>query len=73
MQQTLQARLNGLATFIGITGLSVVLVILVVPIARYFTGNTKEAIGMKQFKAGPTSASQAVDGVIKIVTVVVRQ
>ncbi|KAK9715797.1 hypothetical protein RND81_06G190300 [Saponaria officinalis] len=67
----LQVRLNGLATFIGIAGLSVALVVLVVLIARYFTGNTKEAIGMKQFKAGTTTASQAVDGVIKIVTVAV--
>ncbi|KAL9224728.1 hypothetical protein vseg_000737 [Gypsophila vaccaria] len=67
----LQVRLNGLATFIGITGLSVALVVLIVLIARYFTGNTKEAIGMPQFKAGETSASKAVDGVIKIVTVAV--
>ncbi|KAK9697194.1 hypothetical protein RND81_08G020600 [Saponaria officinalis] len=67
----LQVRLNGLATFIGIAGLSVAFIVLVVLLTRYFTGHTKETVGMPQFKKGVTSTSHAVDGVIKIVTVAV--
>ncbi|XP_074284818.1 calcium-transporting ATPase 8, plasma membrane-type-like isoform X4 [Silene latifolia] len=67
----LQVRLNGLATFVGITGLSVASVVLVVLLVRYFTGNTKETVEMPQFKAGVTSVSRAVDGVIKIITIAV--
>lgn len=67
----LQVRLNGLATFIGIAGLTVAFVVLVVLLVRYFTGHTEDANGIPQFKAGKTSASHAIDGVIKIVTVAV--
>ncbi|XP_074280695.1 calcium-transporting ATPase 10, plasma membrane-type-like [Silene latifolia] len=67
----LQVRLNGLATFIGIAGLSVAFVVLVVLLTRYFTGHTKETVAMPRFKAGKTSFSHAIDGVIKIVTVAV--
>lgn len=67
----LQVRLNGLATFIGIAGLTVAFVVLVVLIARYFTGHTENPDGSPQFKAGKTSASHAIDGVIKIFTVAV--
>ncbi|KAL3743975.1 hypothetical protein ACJRO7_013258 [Eucalyptus globulus] len=67
----LQVRLNGVATFIGIVGLSVAVAVLVVLLARYFTGHTKNSDGTVQFKAGETSGSDAVDGAIKIITVAV--
>ncbi|KAH9805642.1 calcium-transporting ATPase 8 plasma membrane-type [Citrus sinensis] len=67
----LQVRLNGVATFIGIVGLTVALIVLVVLLARFFTGHTKNAYGTIQFKAGKTKVSDAVDGAIKILTVAV--
>lgn len=67
----LQVRLNGLATFIGIAGLSVAFLVLVVLLARYFTGHTRNTDGTPQFTPGKTSINRAIDGVIKIVTVAV--
>ncbi|KAL6331936.1 hypothetical protein AAG906_020285 [Vitis piasezkii] len=67
----LQVRLNGVATFIGIVGLLVALVVLVVLLARYFTGQTTNSDGSKQFIPGRTGVGDAVDGAIKIVTVAV--
>lgn len=67
----LQVRLNGVATFIGIVGLTVALIVLVVLLARFFTGHTKTADGRIQFIAGKTKVSDAVDGAIKILTVAV--
>ncbi|KAK6942036.1 hypothetical protein RJ641_027413 [Dillenia turbinata] len=67
----LQVRLNGIATFIGIVGLSVALVVLVVLLIRFFTGNTTNPDGSVQFKAGKTKVGTAIDGAIKIVTVAV--
>lgn len=40
-------------------------------VRRYFTGHSKNADGTVQFVKGRTSVSDAVDGVIKIVTVAV--
>ncbi|GAU40189.1 hypothetical protein TSUD_374970 [Trifolium subterraneum] len=67
----LQVRLNGVATFIGIVGLSVAVVVLIVLLARYFSGHTKNADGTQQFTAGKTKVGHAVDGAIKIITVAV--
>ncbi|XP_048227667.1 calcium-transporting ATPase 10, plasma membrane-type isoform X2 [Ricinus communis] len=67
----LQVRLNGVATFIGIVGLTVAFLVLIVLIVRFFTGHTKNADGSRQFTAGKTSVGDAVDGAIKILTVAV--
>ncbi|XAR63756.1 Calcium-transporting ATPase [Bertholletia excelsa] len=67
----LQVRLNGVATFIGIVGLSVALVVLIVLLTRYFTGHTKGPNGSAQFIAGKTKFSNALDEAIKIFTVAV--
>ncbi|GAB2268483.1 Calcium-transporting ATPase 9, plasma membrane-type [Dionaea muscipula] len=67
----LQVRLNGVATFIGMVGLFVAISVLAVLLVRYFTGNTKDEDGSVQFIRGQTSISQAVDGVIEIVTIAV--
>ncbi|KAL0414964.1 UNVERIFIED_CONTAM: Calcium-transporting ATPase 9, plasma membrane-type [Sesamum latifolium] len=65
---TMLVRLNGVATFIGIVGLSVALLVLVVLLARYFTGTSRNADGSVQFVRGTTSVSKTVDGVIHIIT-----
>ncbi|KAL6888430.1 hypothetical protein ACP4OV_009456 [Aristida adscensionis] len=67
----LQVRLNGVATFIGIVGLSVAAVVLVVLFARYFTGHTTDSNGTVQFVKGKTSVKNAIFGSIKILTVAV--
>ncbi|KAE9616341.1 putative calcium-transporting ATPase [Lupinus albus] len=67
----LQVRLNGVATFIGVVGLSVAVLVLAVLLGRFFSGNTKDLDGNTQFTAGKTSISDAVDGVIKIFTMAV--
>lgn len=67
----LQVRLNGVATFIGIIGLTVALLVLVVLLVRYFTGTTTDANGKSQFTAGKTSIGDAINDVIKVITVAV--
>ncbi|CAJ1941743.1 unnamed protein product [Sphenostylis stenocarpa] len=67
----LQVRLNGLATLIGIIGLSVAIIVLIVLLARYFSGHTRNSDGSVQFIAGKTKVGNAIDGVIKVFTVAV--
>ncbi|WOL13466.1 calcium-transporting ATPase 10, plasma membrane-type-like isoform X2 [Canna indica] len=67
----LQVRLNGLATFIGIVGLTVAVIVLIVLLVRYFIGHTKNPDGSVQFINGKTSAKVAINGAIKILTVAV--
>ncbi|XP_012080805.1 calcium-transporting ATPase 10, plasma membrane-type isoform X1 [Jatropha curcas] len=67
----LQVRLNGVATFIGVVGLAVALIVFIVLLVRFFTGHSKNPNGSRQFTAGKTSIGDAVDGVIKILTVAV--
>ncbi|KAG8058243.1 hypothetical protein GUJ93_ZPchr0002g25593 [Zizania palustris] len=67
----LQVRLNGVATFIGIMGLAVAAMVLVVLIARYFTGHTMNPDGSVQFVKGQTSVKSTIFGTIKILTVAV--
>lgn len=67
----LQVRLNGVATFIGIVGLSVAVLVLAVLLARYFSGHSRNTDGTKQFIPGKTKAGHAIDGAIKIITVAV--
>ncbi|XP_017247687.1 calcium-transporting ATPase 9, plasma membrane-type isoform X2 [Daucus carota subsp. sativus] len=67
----LQVRLNGVATFIGIVGLMVAVSVLVVLLARYFTGHSEDEEGNQEYFPGKTKASDAIDGAIKIFTVAV--
>ncbi|KAL6194539.1 hypothetical protein ACLB2K_035621 [Fragaria x ananassa] len=67
----LQVRLNGVATFIGIVGLTVAFLVLIVLLVRYFTGHTLNADGTPQFVSGKTKFGKAIDGAIKIVTIAV--
>ncbi|KAL0726682.1 hypothetical protein Bca4012_022775 [Brassica carinata] len=67
----LQVRLNGVATFIGIVGLTVAGVVLFVLVVRYFTGHTKDANGAPQFVGGTTKFDHVLDDLVKIITVAV--
>ncbi|KAJ0984186.1 hypothetical protein J5N97_002542 [Dioscorea zingiberensis] len=67
----LQVRLNGVATFIGIVGLAVAVLVLIVLLARYFTGNTTNPDGSVQFVKGQTSVKAAINGAVKVLTVAV--
>ncbi|CAI8611766.1 unnamed protein product [Vicia faba] len=67
----LQVRLNGVATFIGIVGLTVAAAVLAVLLGRFFSGHTKDLTGKVQFVAGETKISDAVDACIKIFTIAV--
>ncbi|XP_020109417.1 calcium-transporting ATPase 8, plasma membrane-type-like isoform X2 [Ananas comosus] len=67
----LQVRLNGVATFIGIVGLSVAGAVLVVLLARYFTGHTKNPDGTVQYIKGQTNVKATINGAVKILTVAV--
>ncbi|XP_051150223.1 calcium-transporting ATPase 10, plasma membrane-type [Andrographis paniculata] len=67
----LQVRLNGVATFIGIVGLAVAVAVLIILVARFFTGHTTDPQGRPQFVAGQTKVGDAIDGFIKIFTVAV--
>ncbi|KZV28015.1 cation-transporting atpase plant [Dorcoceras hygrometricum] len=67
----LQVRLNGVATFIGVVGLAVAIVVLLVLSIRYFKGQTKDPNGNALFKAGKTKIGDAINGFVKIFTVAV--
>ncbi|XP_062191047.1 calcium-transporting ATPase 5, plasma membrane-type-like isoform X1 [Phragmites australis] len=67
----LQVRLNGVATFIGLVGLSVAGAVLVVLWIRYFTGHTENPDGTTQFVAGSTGVKQGFMGAIRILTIAV--
>ncbi|CAD6262592.1 unnamed protein product [Miscanthus lutarioriparius] len=67
----LQVRLNGVSTFIGMVGLSVALAVLVVLLARYFTGHTYNPDGSVQYVKGKMGVGQTIRGVVRIFTVAV--
>ncbi|XP_062226645.1 calcium-transporting ATPase 5, plasma membrane-type-like isoform X2 [Phragmites australis] len=67
----LQVRLNGVATFIGMVGLTVALAVLVVLLARYFTGQTYDPDGSVQYVKGKMAVGQTIHGVVRIFTVAV--
>nr|KAJ0224179.1 hypothetical protein LSAT_V11C100018520 [Lactuca sativa] len=67
----LQVRLSEVAMFIGKIWLLVAVSILVILLIRFFTGYTEDDEGKLEFIAGKTSVNDAMDGVIKIFTVIV--
>nr|XP_051200553.1 calcium-transporting ATPase 5, plasma membrane-type-like [Lolium perenne] len=67
----LQVRLNGVATLIGVVGLSVAGAVLVVLWLRYFTGHSNNPDGTTEFVAGTTGAKQGFMGAIRIFTIAV--
>ncbi|KAL1291770.1 hypothetical protein HN51_060290 [Arachis hypogaea] len=63
----LQARLNKLTSSIGKVGLAVAFLVLVVLLIRYFTGNTKDENGVKEFNGSKTKFSDIMNSVVGIV------
>ncbi|KAL3603575.1 hypothetical protein D5086_004434 [Populus alba] len=67
----LQARLDKLTSSIGKVGLSVAFVVLVVMLARYFTGNTKDDKGKKEYIGSRTDTDDVLNAVVRIVAAAV--
>ncbi|KAL8162748.1 hypothetical protein V2J09_014237 [Rumex salicifolius] len=70
-QTPLQERLNKLTSAIGKFGLAVAVLVLVVLLIRYFTGNTTDENGKREFTAGTTKSDDVINAMIKIVSAAV--
>ncbi|XVE81697.1 hypothetical protein DITRI_Ditri15bG0086400 [Diplodiscus trichospermus] len=70
-QTPLQVRLNKLTSSIGKVGLAVALLVLVVLLVRYFTGNTTDENGNREFNRGKTKADDIINAVVGIVAAAV--
>ncbi|KEH39694.1 calcium-transporting ATPase 9, plasma membrane-type protein [Medicago truncatula] len=67
----LQVRLNGVATFVGIVGLTVAIAVLVILLGRYFSGHTTGSDGKVQFVYKVTKIDKVLEGFIAIFTIAV--
>lgn len=67
----LQARLDKLTSSIGKVGLAVAFLVLVVLLARYFTGNTKDENGIKEYNGSNTDIGDVFNAVVSIVAAAV--
>ncbi|KAI3787782.1 hypothetical protein L2E82_00209 [Cichorium intybus] len=74
-QTPLQARLNKLTSSIGKVGLLVAFLVLVVMLIRYFTGNTEDENGNREYNGKRTDTNDILNSVTRIfaaaVTIVV--
>ncbi|XP_021984701.1 calcium-transporting ATPase 12, plasma membrane-type [Helianthus annuus] len=74
-QTPLQSRLNKLTSSIGKVGLAVAFLVLLVMLIRYFTGNTEDENGKREYNGKGTSVNEILDSVTGIfsaaVTIVV--
>lgn len=70
-QTPLQVRLNGLTSTIGKVGLTVAFLVLGVLLARYFTGNTKDDEGNKEYQGRKTSTDSMLNSIVRIVAAAV--
>ncbi|KAF2290177.1 hypothetical protein GH714_003871 [Hevea brasiliensis] len=66
-QTPLQARLNKLTSSIGKVGLAVAFLVLVALLVRYFTGNTQDENGNREFNSNKTKADDIVNAVVGFV------
>lgn len=64
----LQARLNKLTSAIGKIGLAVAVLVLAVLLIRYFTGNTKDDQGNKEYIRGKTKLDSMMNSVVEIIS-----
>uniref|UniRef100_A0A2N9J114 Calcium-transporting ATPase n=1 Tax=Fagus sylvatica TaxID=28930 RepID=A0A2N9J114_FAGSY len=64
----LQVRLNKLTSYIGKVGLVVAALVLVVMLIRYFTGNTRDDNGNKEFNGSKTKFDDVMNAVVRIVS-----
>ncbi|XP_015891473.2 calcium-transporting ATPase 12, plasma membrane-type [Ziziphus jujuba] len=67
----LQARLDKLTTSIGKVGLTVASLVLVVLLIRYFTGNTEDENGYREYNGSKTDTDDILNAVVKIVAAAV--
>lgn len=67
----LQARLDKLTTSIGKIGLAVALLVLVVLLIRYFTGNTRDKDGKKEYNGSQTDLDNVFDAIVHFVAAAV--
>ncbi|GAY44634.1 hypothetical protein CUMW_083410 [Citrus unshiu] len=67
----LQARLNKLTSWIGKIGLTVAVLVLAVMLIRYFTGNTRDGMGKREFVGGKTKFDDVMNSVINIIAAAV--
>ncbi|XVF38305.1 hypothetical protein REPUB_Repub20aG0089700 [Reevesia pubescens] len=67
----LQARLNKLTSSIGKVGLAVAFLVLVVLLVRYFTGNTTDENGNREFNGSKTKTDDIINAVVGIVAAAV--
>lgn len=67
----LQARLDKLTSAIGKVGLTVASLVLAVMLIRYFTGNTEDENGNKEFNGSKTNTDDVLNAVVSIVAAAV--
>ncbi|XP_058202206.1 putative calcium-transporting ATPase 13, plasma membrane-type [Rhododendron vialii] len=67
----LQSRLNTLTSSIGKVGLLVAFLVLVVLLIRYFTGNTQDENGNKEYTGSKTKADDIINSVVAIIAAAV--
>ncbi|KAG6400840.1 hypothetical protein SASPL_137684 [Salvia splendens] len=70
-QTPLQERLNRLTSTIGKVGLAVAFFVLLVMLVRYFTGNTEDANGFKEFNGVDRDLNDVFNSVLRIVSAAV--
>ncbi|KAL8548160.1 hypothetical protein ACS0TY_007470 [Phlomoides rotata] len=70
-QTPLQERLNRLTSSIGKVGLAVASLVLIVMLIRYFTGNTENDKGVKEFKGSDKDLNDVFNSVLRIVSAAV--
>ncbi|XP_050240739.1 putative calcium-transporting ATPase 13, plasma membrane-type [Quercus robur] len=70
-QTPLQVRLNKLTSSIGKVGLAVAFLVLVVLLVRYFTGNTTDENGNKEFNGSSTKVDDILNAVVRFVAAAV--
>ncbi|KAI5679743.1 hypothetical protein M9H77_00970 [Catharanthus roseus] len=70
-QTPLQERLNKLTSYIGKVGVLVAFLVLVVLMIRYFTGNTDDEKGQKEFIKGVTKGDDIMNSMVRIIAVAV--
>ncbi|KAH7577597.1 hypothetical protein ACOSQ2_001454 [Xanthoceras sorbifolium] len=67
----LQERLDKLTSSIGKVGLAVASLVLIVLLIRYFTGNTKDDNGNREYIEGKTPLDDVFNGVVRIIAAAV--
>ncbi|KAK6911396.1 Cation-transporting P-type ATPase, C-terminal [Dillenia turbinata] len=70
-QTPLQERLNKLTSYVGKVGLSVAFLVLAVMVIRYFTGNTEDDMGKREYTPGKTKFGDVMNSVVDMVTAAV--